>query len=215
MADTPFNFMDNKPRQRNQKRWEKGVNLVRVASQLFHEKGYLETSMEDISNAAHLSKGGIYHYFSSKNEILFYISTSYMDLLLKGLEEELRKREDRFSKIQLIISRHIDLYMKYTSEAKTTLHEAHLLPPEYFKKYAEKERRYYRIVANVLSDFFGGRIRKDQLRVMTFTLLGMCNWIYHWYKPKRFVSPQGLSEIISDIFCRGIIGYEMKEKKVS
>jgi hypothetical protein len=42
---------------------------------------------------------------------------------------------------------------------------------------------------------------------MTFTLLGMCNWIYHWYKPKGHVSPSELSEIITDIFSKGIMGY--------
>jgi len=205
--------MDNKQGQSKQKRREKTANIVKVAAKLFNEKGYLETSMEDISNAAHLSKGGIYHYFSSKNEILFYISTSYMDLLLKNLEEELRKMEDSFSKIQLIISRHIEVYTKYISEAKTTLHEAHLLPSEYFKKYAQRERKYYRIVADVMSEVFGSPIKKGQLRVITFTLLGMCNWIYHWYKPKRLVSPQELSRIISEIYCRGVMGYEMKRRE--
>jgi len=205
--------MDNKPVQSNLKRWKKTASIVKVAAKLFNEKGYLETSMEDISKTAHLSKGGIYHYFSSKNEILFFISSSYMDLLLKDLEEELKKREDCFSKIQWIISRHIEVYTKYLSEAKTTLHEAHLLPPEYFKKYTQKERKYYRIVADVLSEVFGNRIQKGQLRVITFTLFGMCNWIYHWYKPKRLVSPQELSRIISEIYCRGVRGYEMKRKE--
>jgi AcrR family transcriptional regulator len=207
--------MDVKQKQPDQKRWRKAVNIGTAAAKLFNEKGYLETSMADISAAAELSKGGIYHYFFSKSEILYFISTNYMDLLLKDLEQELEKIEENIAKIRFIISRHIDLYTKYTSEAKTTLHEAHLLPSEYFRKYAEKERRYYRIVADVLSDFFGGRIDKGQLRVMTLTLFGMCNWIYHWYKPKRFVSPQELSEIISDIFCSGVVGYEMKGKRTS
>jgi TetR/AcrR family transcriptional regulator, cholesterol catabolism regulator len=202
--------MDTKQKQLGQKRLEKAVSIGRAAAKLFNEKGYLETSMDDIAAAANLSKGGIYHYFFSKHEILYFISTNYMDLLLKDLEPELKKIEDSFSKIRFIVSRHIDPYTKYTPEAKTTLHEAHLLPSEYFKIYAEKERRYYRIVADVLSDFFDNRIQKGQLRVITFTLFGMCNWIYHWYKPKRFVSPQELSEIISDVFCRGIVGYERK-----
>lgn len=199
-------------KQLSKKELEKMTAIAKVAAKLFNESGYLETSMDDISNAADLSKGGIYHYFSSKNEILYFVSTHYMDLLLKDLEEELKKIDDNFSKIQFIISRHIDVYTRYVSEAKTTLHEAHLLPPEYFRKYAEKEKRYYRIVADVLLDVLGGHIQKGQLRAITFTLLGMCNWIYHWYKPKTLVSPQELSGMISEIFCRGLVGYEMKEK---
>lgn len=191
----------------DQKKSEKAAAIGKIAAALFNHKGYLETSMDDISLAAQLSKGGIYHYFSSKHEILYFISTNYMDLLLKDLEQELKKIDDHFSRVRFIISRHIDAYTKYTSEAKTTLHEAHLLPPEYFKIYSRKEGRYYRIVADVLSQVIGKHISKSQLRVITFTLFGMCNWIYHWYKPKGYVNPTELSEIIINIFSKGIIGY--------
>lgn len=191
----------------DQKKSEKAAAIGKIAAALFNQKGYLETSMDDISLAAQLSKGGIYHYFSSKHEILYFISTNYMDLLLKDLEQELKKIDDHFSRIRFIISRHIDAYTKYTSEAKTTLHEAHLLPPEYFKIYSRKEGRYYRIVADVLSQVIGKHISKSRLRVVTFTLFGMCNWIYHWYKPKGYVNPTELSEIITNIFSKGIIGY--------
>jgi AcrR family transcriptional regulator len=187
--------------------------IAKAAAKLFNEEGYLETSMEDISAAAKLSKGGIYHYFSSKNEILYFISTNFMGLLLKDLEQELKKIEDNFKKIQFIISRHIVFYTKYISEAKTTIHEGHLLPPEYFKIIAEQERQYHQIVSRVLSDFFGGHISQDQLKVLTFILFGTCNGIYFWYDPKRSMTPEELSKIISDILCRGLLGFEVKGKK--
>jgi AcrR family transcriptional regulator len=199
--------MGNRSKQMSQKKLEKAAAIGKIAAALFNQKGYLETSMDDISVAAQLSKGGIYHYFSSKHEILYFISTNYMDLLLKDLEQELKQIDGSLLKIKFIISRHIDAYTKYTSEAKTTLHEAHLLPPQYFKIYSGKERKYYRIVADVLSEGIGKPIPKSQLRVITFTLLGMCNWIYHWYKPKGYVSPSELSETITNIFSKGIMGY--------
>lgn len=199
--------MENRQKQLDQKKWEKASAIGKVAAALFNQKGYLETSMDDISIAGQLSKGGIYHYFSSKHEILYFISTNYMDLLLKDLEQELKKIDGSLSKIKFIIFRHIDTYTKYTSEAKTTLHEAHLLPPQYFKIYSGKERKYYRIIADVLSEVIREPIPKSRLRVITFTLLGMCNWIYHWYKPKGHVSPSELSEVITNIFSKGVIGH--------
>ncbi len=188
------------------------TSIAKSAARLFNEKGYLETSMDDISAAAKLSKGGIYHYFSSKNEILYFISTSFMGLLLKNLEQELGEIQDNFAKIQFIISRHIGFYSKYISEAKTTIHEGHLLPSEYFKIIAEQERQYHEIVSNVLSDFFGGQVSKDQLKVLTFILFGTCNGIYFWYDPRRSMTPEELSEIMSEILCRGLVGYGAKRK---
>ena len=46
--------------------------IVRAAVRLFSEKGYHPTSMEDIANAANVSKGLIYLYFNDKNDVLFY-----------------------------------------------------------------------------------------------------------------------------------------------
>jgi AcrR family transcriptional regulator len=199
-------------KQLTQKELGKMTSIAKAAAKLFNEKGYLETSMDDISAAAKLSKGGIYHYFSSKNEILFFISTNFMGLLLKDLEQELKKIKDNFEKIQYIISRHIGFYTKYISEAKTTIHEGHLLPPEYFKIIAEQERQYHQIVSSILSDLIGGHISKDQLKVITFILFGTCNGIYFWYDPKGSITPEELSEIISDILCRGLLGYKGKGK---
>jgi AcrR family transcriptional regulator len=182
--------------------------IAKSAARLFNEKGYLETSMDDISTAARLSKGGIYHYFSSKNEILFFISANFMDLLLAGLEDELKKFEDSFSKIKFFISRHITFYARYLSEAKTVIHEAHLLPPEYFRVIAEKERHYHRIVSKILLEFYGGNIPEDRLKTIAFILFGTCNGIYYWYDPRGSITPQTLSEMIGDILCGGLRGYE-------
>lgn len=196
----------------NKKEFDKMERIAKAAARLFNEKGYLDTSMDDISTAAHLSKGGIYHYFSSKNEILFFISSNFMDLLLKGLEEELSQFEDCFSKIKYFISRHIKFYTQYLSGAKTVIHEAHLLPLEYFKVIAEKERRYHQIVSDILFDFFDGKIEKDRLKAVAFILFGTCNGIYYWYHPRGSITPEDLSEIISSILCVGLTGYKKQKE---
>ncbi len=63
--------------------FDKRVRAVtQAASELFSTQGFLETSMDDIARAAHLSKGGMYHYFKSKTEILFAILSDFMDQVL-------------------------------------------------------------------------------------------------------------------------------------
>lgn len=102
--------------------------IGRAAARLFNQKGYLETSLADISSAVGMSKGGIFHYFPTKNEILYFMLSNYMDVVLEGLEEGLKKCDDSLSKIRFIISRHLELYAKNVHEAKRLLHEANLLP---------------------------------------------------------------------------------------
>jgi len=195
--------MKNNIEKLSPKRFSKMSKIGNAAVKLFNERGYLETTMDEISSAAKMSKGGIYHYFLTKSEILFFILNNFMDLLLEGLEEKLDGVEGDLEKIKFLIYRHIEYHTKYPSVSKTLLQQGHLLRSEY-KTIAEKEKKYYQLVASVLSDFWGGRIEKERLTAITFTLFGMCNWIYSWYNPKGPVTAQELSEIIYQIFTRGI-----------
>ena len=59
--------------------------LVNIAEKLFLQKGYAETSVDDILSAAGLSKGGFYHYFKTKDEVLaesvgFFIEDTLLEL---------------------------------------------------------------------------------------------------------------------------------------
>ena len=196
----------NNPKAATRKGLKKKEKIGSAAAKVFNKKGYLKTNIDDIAAAAKMSKGGIYHYFSSKDEILFFILDSYMDIVLKDLESRLQTKKDCTSKIEFIINRHIDLYTNYTAQAKTLLHDAHCLSPKRYKPIKVKEREYYRIVMSVLSEFFegSGEIKRDELKGIAFLFFGMSNWTYHWYDPKGPINPEELSRIACTVFMKGI-----------
>jgi TetR/AcrR family transcriptional regulator, cholesterol catabolism regulator len=194
---------EKKSRGLAEKRSEKMIAIGKAAAKMFHRKGYVETSMNDISSAARQSKGGIYHYFSTKNDILDFILTNYMDVILKGLEQDLKQRSGTTEKLRFFIIRHIELYKENMYEAKTLLHDASFLRKRHFNAIAEKEREYYKILYGLVLEFLGSSVPREELTVITFSLLGMCNWIYSWYNPKGPVEPAKLSDIICSIFFSG------------
>jgi AcrR family transcriptional regulator len=194
---------------------KKRMDLVAHAgAELFSIRGFLETSMEDVAAAAKLSKGGLYHYFAGKTDILFYILSGFLDLVLEDLEEELHNIEGSIGKIRFLVFRHVEIYTKHFYAARTQLHEAHNLPSKHLKKVTEKERRYYQVITEVLSEYLGAGVKKDLVTAVTFTLLGMCNWIYSWYDPKGPIKPEQLSGIIFDIFSSGVSGLRRKSAMV-
>jgi len=136
---------------------KKAIRIGKAAAKLYYKKGYLETNMDHIASATNMSKGGIYHYFSSKDEILFFVLTNYMDIMLEDLDGELAKIENSSLKIQFLIFRHIKLFINNLPEGKTLLHEAHCLPSKYYKKIAAKEKKYFQIVSEALLKLFQNR----------------------------------------------------------
>jgi AcrR family transcriptional regulator len=181
-------------------------NIAKVAADLFSTKGYVDTSVDDIAAAARVTKGGVYHYFRSKTEILYFICSTYVDLDLENLEKSLSAIQESVEKIRFIVFRHIDHYTTHEYAAKTLLNEAYCLPPKHFAKVKSREKNYFRIVAGVLSEYLGSRADKATVTALTFTLFGMMNWIYSWYDPRKSLKPKELSNLIFEIFVRGVSG---------
>ncbi|HVN98249.1 MAG TPA: TetR/AcrR family transcriptional regulator [Syntrophorhabdaceae bacterium] len=200
----------------NSARLVKRMNsIAKIGARLFSKRGFAETSMEDIAAAARLSKGGIYHYFASKTELLYYILDNFMDIVLKDLWEELGEIDNGLEKVRRLIFRHVALYPKYMAEAKTLFHEAQNLQPKSLNKVIAKESEYFRITAKVLSEYFGTSVKRNQVTAMSFILLGMCNSIYSWYNPKSPVSPEQLSQMVFDVLIDGFCGIQKKGAKAS
>ena len=186
------------------KQMKKINTIAKVSAQLFAKKSYRETSMDEVAMAAKLTKGGVYYYFPSKNEVLYFICSTYVNLDLEGLEVSLSGLRESDEKIKFIVFRHIDHYITHVDSAKTLLNEAFNLPPKYLREVRAMERRYFEIVSGVISDLLGAKSNKDLVTTLAFTLFGMMNWIYAWYDPKGSMKPKELSQLIYEVFTNGI-----------
>ena len=197
----------------NVKQTKRIQTIAKVSADLFSTRGYLETSMDDIARAARVTKGGVYHYFRSKTEILHFICSTYIHLDLENLEQALSTVREGVEKVRLVVFRHIDHYAAHASAAKTLLNEAYNLPPRHFREVKAIEKKYFDIVARVLSEYLKGRIEKHTLTALTFTFFGMMNWIYSWYNPKGPLRPEELSRIIFETFTKGVEGASLSIRK--
>ena len=175
--------------------------ICRKAARVFSENGFISSSLMDVSRAVGLSKGGIYHYFSSKQDLLFVIADTYMDILLDGLKNELRKIPDPKEQIRFFIRRHIDFYSKNVHESRIIIHGFDDLSLGNRKAVKKKTRRYIDILKTAIEAFFeDSAVNPMKRKIALYSLLGMFNWIYWWYDPKGVITPAELSEEIYRIF---------------
>ncbi|OPY67523.1 MAG: HTH-type transcriptional repressor KstR2 [Syntrophorhabdaceae bacterium PtaU1.Bin034] len=185
---------------------DKRAFIERKAADLFSRKSYVETSLKDIADAANLSKGGIYHYFATKDEVLYSILDGFMEKGISGLEEDLKAVTDSRSRLRTIVEHIVEHYVVEPSAAKTLLYDLRLLPDENLKAIGRKQRRYLELTVDALNEFFGGKLKADELTTIAFVLMGMCTWVFTWYNPKGPISAGQLSDIIYNIFVSGIEG---------
>jgi hypothetical protein len=154
----------------------------------------------------------MYHYFDCKEDILYFILSNFMDFLLEGFEQDIQNIKDPADKIRYSISHHVKAYVAHMYSAKALFNEAHNLSASKLSKIESKEKRYFSIIAGVLSLYLGHKVDKDKLTVVTFNLLGMCNWIYSWYNPRGAIDSEQLSQIIFENFTGGLSSLQRNRK---
>lgn len=81
----------------------KRLEIIRVALDLFLVKGYEQTKISHILTAANLSKGGMYHYFESKEAILDGVIEYALSEKLTDFEENLHSAKTVFDKLELYL----------------------------------------------------------------------------------------------------------------
>src|ERR1700730_1682939 len=85
--------------------------ILRTAARLFQQRGYDATSMNDIAAALKLSKGGLYHHFQSKDEILFEIMNHAMDITRERVLNPVRGIVDSEERLRALIRLHIEVVL--------------------------------------------------------------------------------------------------------
>jgi len=180
--------------------------ILRVSARLFQQRGYHATSMNDVAAALKLSKGGLYHHFQSKDEILFELMSHALEVTEQRVIEPVRNIADPEERLRTLIRLHVDVVMSVRDrEITVLLHENHPLPPSLRKQINARKKEYIRFLEKLISEVQHAR-RSSAIvspRAATFALLGMINWIYQWYKPEGPLNSEQIARQYTDIFFAG------------
>ena len=180
--------------------------LVRTAAQLFAANGYHATSMAELSDAAGLKRGGIYHYIDSKADLLRLIHES----VIAPLDEELHEIERRDipapEAVRALFHAFINSIAGRNDEVRVFLHEwkavTHL--PQWEEVSAQR-RELERVVERVLArGNEEGTLYVPDPRLSALGLLGMANYLYTWFDPAGARTPEQIADRFSADFLHGV-----------
>ena len=197
--------------------------ILRTAARLFQQRGYDATSMNDVAAALKLSKGGLYHHFQSKDEILFEIMNHAMEITQDRVLTPVRTIADPEERLRTLIRLHIEVVLSPRDrEITVMLHENHPLPPSLRKRINVRKKDYVHFLEKLMAEVQDKRAAQDRAqksgrdnggsaakprvspRAAAFALLGMINWIYQWYKPEGDLQTNNLIPQFTDLIFGGI-----------
>jgi len=174
------------------------------ATEVFYEKGYEGASMRDLARSSGMSLSGLYHYFESKEKLLYLIQKHTFSTIVERLRERLDEVSDPEQRIRVFILNHLEYFLANRKAMKVLSHEAEVLKNGFGAEIAAIKREYYRICVGLLDDFKLAKRLEFSSRMAVLSLFGMMNWIYTWYNPRIDADAGSLSRGMGDIFLQGI-----------
>lgn len=182
---------------------EKLESILRTAARIFAEKGYHQASIRDIARETGVSLSGLYYYFDSKEELLFLIQDHAFGTLLETMERLLADVPDPLLRLRIVMETHLRYFISAKAEMKVLSHEAEALSGEFRRTVNAKKRRLTEIAMEILGELrpAGG----VDLRVATFSMFGMMNWLYNWHRPDMDLSVDAIVDDMFRIFTQGFL----------
>ncbi|MFT4096786.1 MAG: TetR/AcrR family transcriptional regulator [Rhodoblastus sp.] len=180
------------------------LGILKKAARLFATHGYERTSIGDLVKACDLSRGAIYHYFESKEAILFAMMDSLVRDLLETLTEAAAHEGDPVVRLQRIIAAFVESNARSPDEQTILLNDLGALSRAEQKQIHAVEKQIVDLVGEaIVAADTRGLVTPKTRKVYTMMLFGMINYTYTWYDAKGQVKPRDLAQIATDLFFNG------------
>ena len=180
---------------------DKIEDICRKAAGLFSEKGYREATLADVSKAAGITKAGIYHYFTTKEELLFFILHNYMNGVVERAKRNFAVSVRPEENIRRFILDHIKYLDENFHESRLIINQWRNLAPEYRDIIRKQQRAYVDLLNREIDNLLGNSaVAAEDRRLTTYILMGMCNAPYNWYRVGGTFSPERIAQEIYKIF---------------
>lgn len=181
--------------------------LISSAVALFEERGYDNTSVQQVVDRANRTKGAYYHYFDSKEDLLFHIHDVYVEHIVEKANEVVKRDLPIDEKMrQFIIEVLLGPMGRYKSELTVYLQELRFLDETSFTEIKRKRDEFAGIFIDIIQQGVDEGVFKPvtSVRVVAFGIIGMAAWTHTWLIADGPLSPQEIGAIYADMVIDGL-----------
>jgi len=185
---------------------QKTKEIHRVIARLFAYRGYHSTSMREIARELGMNQSSLYHYFSSKEDILFKLMNDAIDDVFVTLEDIYAADLLPEDKLKRVLDSYIRSYAGDQERLILLVNEMNSLNDKYRHILVEKQRRYVQLIKSILSELVGeSKMKKIDPTVAIFAFFGMVHYTIKWYHKDGPITLDELAKLFVEIFTKGIL----------
>ena len=185
---------------------QKRAQILKSAARVFAREGFDRASMTQLARECGISKANIYHYYDSKDAILFDILETYLrelrDLIC-GLEMDGLSPPE---KLHRVVAEILLAYQGVDDEHRVQTSGMSALPEDQQRLLRGYQRDMVNFLSGILSevapDVFQGDVAK--LRSATMSVFGMLNWYYMWNSGADAQARRDYAALVSNLTLSGV-----------
>lgn len=185
---------------------QKQRGILDKAAQVFAEQGMEKASMSQIATVAQVSKALLYHYYPSKDALIFAIIITH----LEGLDAAIEEADDPTLPPQLrlrkLVGAVLENYRGADNEHKVQLNATAALSDDQKAEITALERsivKRFSVVLDQINPLLNTRER-PLLMPVTMSLFGMMNWVYMWFRDGGRISREDYADVATTLILEGI-----------
>lgn len=183
---------------------EKRAAITATAARLFAAKGFDGASLADLGAACGVSKSLLYHYYESKEAILYDLMRGHMEELLAAIDPLTDETVEPAAAFRRFARALLARYAGAADRQKILLYEIARLPTAERADIVARERKLIahaeRLLAAALPHAGADRAR---LRARAMLFFGMLNWTHTWMKPGGKIARDEIADLAADLALGG------------
>lgn len=180
------------------------LEILRAAGREFRARGFAETGMRDIAEAAALSPANLYNYFRGKHEILFFCQDNSLDRMLAALEKARRMKASAAARLRLVIVSHLRCLLDEVEGSAAHLLTSALPPREQRYLVAKRDRYEEGVRSLIAAGVRSGEFISGEPALAARAMLGALNWSVQWFRPEGPQTATEIAEGLADYLIRGL-----------
>jgi TetR/AcrR family transcriptional regulator len=196
------------PRSRARDYDDKRDAILHRAAVAFARDGYDRASMAGLAGECGVSKALLYHYYASKEALLFGILSNHLEALVDAVEAADDLGLPPAERLGRLVAGLLDAYRDADAEHKVQINALGLLPEPEQAELKALERKLVAIFSDAVravepKAFDDGRL----LKPVTMSLFGMLNWFYMWFREGGPISREEYAALATKMLVNGVRGF--------
>lgn len=179
--------------------------ILAEAAEAFAELGYAAASMSDLAGRCGVSKSLLYHYFDSKEAILFALFDGYTERLLALCESVAARRLPPDAHLDALVREFLAEYRTSQAVHKLLLQDVDHLPDARAREIKAQQRAVIEAFRDAVRAGLAPHLDGSALTAATMMLMGMINWTFTWLDPRGPLSYEQFADAVL-VACRGGLG---------